>query len=70
MKYIVTTQLTISCYTIVEAEDEGEAKRVASERAVMQLPWLPNNTEGEEWIANELDGEPDLEKMEVGEYGE
>lgn len=36
MKYKISGQVTVSCWTEVEAESEEEAKRIASERTLAE----------------------------------
>ncbi len=63
-KYIITTPITISLHTIVEADSAEEAKDIAFARSVQSLchqcAGSRNDEDEEEWrTSGELDGEPD-----------
>lgn len=59
-KYYFGGQVTVSCYTLVDADSEEEAREIAENRNFLILPaassmgWNPN----EEWLISEIDGEP------------
>jgi hypothetical protein len=62
-KYTVSGQVSVSCYTIVEAESEEEAMAIAAERGMATLTIHACSDRPEEaFVVTELDGEPhDLE---------
>lgn len=65
-KFSVYGEITISAYTIVEAETKEEAMEIAAGREVMSMPALNRNQfpPTEMWISDELDGEPQNIRIE------
>lgn len=60
-KYMVTSAITISMHTEVEADSAEEAKEIASQRGIMSMCHSCARSDGddEEWrTSGELDGEP------------
>jgi hypothetical protein len=68
-KYQVTSLITISVVTVVEASSKREAKAIALQRDMQTLCVHCDDTRGieEEWRAS-LDGEPDPSATQVTEY--
>ncbi|OQA27933.1 MAG: hypothetical protein BWY57_03574 [Betaproteobacteria bacterium ADurb.Bin341] len=67
-KYIVSTTITISVSTIVEAENEDAAKEEALSRDVQHLPYDNSARKESEWChLGELDGMPDVNRLTVEE---
>lgn len=67
MKFTVSTEITISVFTFVEAETEEKAKAIAATRSVTSLCHsCAHGSPGEEWVTSgELDGEPVMALAEV-----
>ncbi|MBI5270661.1 MAG: hypothetical protein HY856_13400 [Burkholderiales bacterium] len=63
MKYSVAGHMTVSCYTIVEADSPEEAKRIAEDRAVATLCYRPFCDEEDESWHFESDGEPSVTEV-------
>jgi muconolactone delta-isomerase len=59
MKFYVTGKVTITVTTEMEALDETTARLLAEERA-MSGSWRDNGNREEEWVHDELDGEPTI----------
>lgn len=59
MKFNVTGKLTITVTTEVEAPDEESARSIASERTTSGS-WRDTGKSSEEWVHDELDGEPEI----------
>lgn len=59
MKFYVTGRVTITVTTEVEAPDEATARTLAEERAASGN-WRDNGNREEEWVHDELDGEPTI----------
>lgn len=59
-KYSLYAQVTISCYTEVEASSREEAIEIAKDREMATLPHTGTFgwDESSQWIVDELDGEP------------
>ena len=57
-KFALTSQITISLYTEVEAETLEEAIEIAKERDLMAIARTGGETEEDTWMADELDGMP------------
>jgi hypothetical protein len=55
--YAVTGKLTITVTTVVLATSEAEAKSIAEERPTSGS-WRDGGNLKEEWVHDELDGEP------------
>jgi hypothetical protein len=64
-KYRVESVVTVSTYTIVEAENEGEALEEASTRDVNMTGYGHLDTES--WIVDDIDGEVDLDVADIEE---
>lgn len=66
-KFFVSTELTISVHTFVEANDEEQAKIIAMDRPVMDLCHQCASANSElEWVTSgELDGLPEEDKVRV-----
>lgn len=54
--YRVTGEVTVSCYTEVEAESEKQAKEEAISRAMAMI--IDHGNPEEEWCVEDLDGDP------------
>jgi len=68
MKYIVSAGMTVSCYTVVEAESEGEALEIAEMREPAGMCHGALSPDiGESWHF-ENDGMPFELKAEVKDY--
>ncbi len=50
-------QVTISVYTIVEAETLDEAIQIASERSIESSDWGNPSQDKEYWVSAEYDGD-------------
>jgi hypothetical protein len=57
-EYTVSAQMTISVYTIVQAENEQEAKKLAQDRPNGSPCHQAFGDGTEVWIADDLDGVP------------
>ena len=57
-KYVITARITVSSYTVVEAESDAEALEIAKERTVADIMLTGGHTESDSWITEELDGTP------------
>lgn len=58
-EYTVSAQMTISVYTIVQAENEQEAKKLAQDRSNGSPCHNAFGGDGSEfWITDDLDGVP------------
>ena len=58
MKYKISGQMTVSCWTEVEANSEEEAIEIAQERDPANLCHLPFSEESDEAWHFDNDGEP------------
>lgn len=67
MKYRVSANLTISTWTVLEADSPKQAIESAKERSVMQLPFNLGGDEEDEFIIEELDSEPEIDTFRVEE---
>lgn len=56
--YAMYSQVTVSAYTKVEAENDEEAMEIAKNRAVVIGGIHTGNSEEESWIIDEADGVP------------
>lgn len=63
MKYTVSAKVTISIDTVVDAESEKEALRIAGDREDIETyEWGYSNKNEVMWVADDYDGDPfDLE---------
>ena len=69
-RYHVAGTVTISCYTVVEADSPDEAREIAEQRGVCSLgdPGQHGDYDDEVWVhSGEMDGQPDVERVEVAE---
>ena len=57
MKFYVTGKLTITVTTEVEASNATRAREIANERPTSGS-WRDGGNAQEEWVHDELDGEP------------
>jgi hypothetical protein len=57
-KFTVNGTVTVSCWTVVEAASEEEAKKIASGREVAGLCNMPFDAEDDEAWHIDTDGEP------------
>jgi hypothetical protein len=57
-EFLIYAKVTVSVYTKVEAETIEQAIELANDRTPMAI--IPNggDTEGENWMLDEIDGEP------------
>jgi len=66
--YTVSGLMRVSCRTIVQANNEDEAKKLASERHNSDLSHQAMCDSSEEaWIIDELDGEVEIQDVEEGD---
>lgn len=59
--YTVYATVTVSLSTVVEAENEGEALKIAAKRTIAEV--VPSGDDSEEWIID-TDGEPEDLRIE------
>jgi hypothetical protein len=57
-KFNLNACVTISLYTVVEAETKEEAIELAGERGIEEYQWGNKTQKYESWIASDYDGEP------------
>jgi hypothetical protein len=57
-RYVLGAEITVSAYTIVEAETEKQAIEIAEERGVEIGGIGSRGQRDEDWIVDEIDGEP------------
>lgn len=68
MTYLISTTVTISYRTKVEANNEEQAKVLARERTLMDTPYNIGGEIEHEFIIEDFDGEPNSETLKVTEY--
>ena len=56
--FSISGKITISVSTLVDAETEEEAMKIARDRDTQQIPCDSFYSEDEFWCASELDGTP------------
>ena len=57
-EFLISAKVTISVYTKVEAETLEEAIEIANNRTPMAIIANGGDDEHENWMADEIDGEP------------
>jgi hypothetical protein len=63
-EYLISAKVTVSVYTKVNAETLEEAIEIANDRTPMAIIANGGDNEEENWMLNEIDGEPfDLQEQ-------
>jgi hypothetical protein len=57
-EYLISAKVTVSVYTKVEAETLEEAIEIAKDRTPMSVTSNGGDNEEENWMLDEIDGEP------------
>ena len=57
-EFLISPKVTISVYTKVEAETLEEAIEIANDRTPMAIVANGGDNEHENWMVDEIDGEP------------
>ena len=57
-EYFISAKVTVSIYTKVQAETLEEAIEIAKDRTPMSIIADGYDHEGENWMLDEIDGEP------------
>lgn len=57
MKYIFSAEVTVSLYTVVEADSQEEAKKTAEERTIEASRWGDKRQPETVWVNDEYDGD-------------
>lgn len=57
-EFLISAKVTISVYTKVEAETLEEAIEIANDRTPMGIVANGGDNEHENWMVDEIDGEP------------
>lgn len=63
-QFTLIANVTISVYTVVEADTLEEAIKIGNERSLMSIPRGSSEDCNEEWVADELDGMPESIRVE------
>jgi len=57
-EFLISAKVTVSVYTKVEAETLEEAIEIANDRTPMSIIANGGDNEDENWMLDEIDGEP------------